>query len=49
MKIRPSLKLYFFISVVMLGSVMALGFSLLSVNYFVDDFAIKEQALGALT
>ena len=36
MKIRPSLKLYFFISVVMLGSVMALGFSLLSVNYFVD-------------
>jgi len=35
-KIRPSLKLYFFISVVMLGSIMALGFSLLSVNYFVD-------------
>ena len=36
MKIRPSLKLYFFISVVLLGSVMAIGFSLLSVNYFIN-------------
>ncbi|MDP5032389.1 MAG: HAMP domain-containing histidine kinase [Paraglaciecola sp.] len=36
MKIRPSLRLYFFISVVLLGSVMAIGFSLLSVNYFID-------------
>lgn len=36
MKIRPSLRLYFFISVVLLGSVMAIGFSLLSVNNFVD-------------
>ncbi|MDU0353810.1 HAMP domain-containing sensor histidine kinase [Paraglaciecola aquimarina] len=36
MKIRPSLKLYFFISVVLLGSAMAVGFSFLSVNYYVD-------------
>ncbi|WP_417227957.1 sensor histidine kinase [Amphritea sp.] len=36
MKIRPSLRLYFFISVVLLGSVMAIGFSLLSVNYFIN-------------
>lgn len=36
MRIRPSLKLYFFISVVLLGSTMAIGFSLLSVNYFID-------------
>ncbi|MEO9944395.1 HAMP domain-containing sensor histidine kinase [Paraglaciecola sp.] len=36
MKIRPSLKLYFFISVLLLGSVMAIGFSFLSVNYFID-------------
>ncbi|MCR8923813.1 HAMP domain-containing histidine kinase [Dasania sp. GY-MA-18] len=36
MKIRPSLRLYFFISVVLLGSVMAIGFSFLSVHYFFD-------------
>ena len=36
MKIRPSLRLYFFISVVLLGSAMAIGFSLLSVNYFIN-------------
>lgn len=36
MKIRPSLRLYFFISVVLLGSTMAIGFSLLSVNYFIS-------------
>ncbi|RTE66161.1 sensor histidine kinase [Amphritea opalescens] len=36
MRIRPSLKLYFFISVVLLGSVMSIGFSLLSINYFID-------------
>jgi len=35
-KIRPSLRLYFFISVVLLGSAMAIGFSLLSVNYFIN-------------
>ncbi|WP_019528592.1 sensor histidine kinase [Dasania marina] len=36
MKIRPSLRLYFFISVVLLGSVMTIGFSFLSVHYFFD-------------
>ncbi|MFT2089747.1 sensor histidine kinase [Paraglaciecola sp. 2405UD69-4] len=36
MKIRPSLRLYFFISVLLLGTIMAIGFSFLSVNYFVD-------------
>ena len=36
MRIRPSLRLYFFISVVLLGSTMAIGFSVLSVNYFID-------------
>ncbi|WP_353369398.1 HAMP domain-containing sensor histidine kinase [Aliiglaciecola sp. NS0011-25] len=36
MKIRPSLKLHFFFSVVLLGSSMVIGFSFLSVNYFVD-------------
>ncbi|MFA3791051.1 sensor histidine kinase [Aliiglaciecola sp. SL4] len=33
---RPSLKLHFFLSVVLLGSSMVIGFSFLSVNYFVD-------------
>ncbi|GAB2692117.1 sensor histidine kinase [Aliiglaciecola aliphaticivorans] len=36
MIIRPSLKLHFFLSVVLLGSSMVIGFSFLSVNYFVD-------------
>ncbi|WP_040521573.1 HAMP domain-containing sensor histidine kinase [Aliiglaciecola lipolytica] len=36
MKIRPSLKLYFFMSVVLLGSVMVFVFSFLSVSYYVD-------------
>jgi hypothetical protein len=44
MKIRPSLRLYFFISIFLLGSVMAVGFSLLSVNYYIDglDKGIKS-------
>ncbi|MBU3002304.1 sensor histidine kinase [Paraglaciecola arctica] len=36
MKIMPSLRLYFFISVVLLGSAMAIGFSFLSANYYID-------------
>ncbi|MBQ4797647.1 HAMP domain-containing histidine kinase [Pseudoalteromonas sp. MMG006] len=36
MKIRPSLRLYFFASMLLLSSIMAIGFSFLSVNYFVD-------------
>lgn len=36
MKIRPSLRLYFFASMVVLSSAMAIGYSFLSVNYFVD-------------
>ncbi|TMO70806.1 sensor histidine kinase [Pseudoalteromonas sp. S3785] len=36
MKIRPSLRLYFFASMLVLSSIMAIGFSFLSVNYFVD-------------
>tara|TARA_R110002012_G_scaffold122175_1_gene272120 strand:+ start:123 stop:1430 length:1308 start_codon:yes stop_codon:yes gene_type:complete len=36
MKIRPSLKLYFFITMVLLGSVMTIGLSMLTVNYFID-------------
>ena len=36
MKIRPSLRLYFFASMVVLSSAMAIGFSFLSVNYFID-------------
>ncbi|MEP1448221.1 MAG: HAMP domain-containing sensor histidine kinase [Paraglaciecola sp.] len=32
----PSLRLYFFISVVLLGSAMAIGFSFLSANYYID-------------
>ena len=36
MKIRPSLRLYFFISIFLLGTSMAIGFSLLSVNYYID-------------
>jgi len=35
MEIRPSLRLFSFISIVLLGSVMAIGFSLLSVNYYI--------------
>ena len=44
MKIRPSLRLYFFISIVLLGSTMTIGFSLLSVNYFISglDKGIKS-------
>jgi signal transduction histidine kinase len=44
MKIRPSLRLYFFISIVLLGTAMAVGFSLLSVNYYIDglDKGIKS-------
>lgn len=44
MKIRPSLRLYFFISIFLLGSAMAVGFSLLSVNYYIDglDKGIKS-------
>lgn len=44
MKIRPSLRLYFFISIFLLGSAMAIGFSLLSVNYYIDglDKGIKS-------
>ncbi|MGO2478285.1 MAG: sensor histidine kinase, partial [Pseudoalteromonas sp.] len=36
MKIRPSLRIYFFASMVVLSSAMAIGYSFLSVNYFVD-------------
>lgn len=36
MKIRPSLRLYFFATMVLLSSLMAIGFSFLSVNYFID-------------
>lgn len=36
MNIRPSLRLYFFASVVLLSALMAIGFSVLSVNYFID-------------
>ncbi|XQF92441.1 hypothetical protein ACOBV9_14545 [Pseudoalteromonas espejiana] len=36
MKIRPSLRIYFFASMVVLSSAMAIGFSFLSVNYFID-------------
>ena len=36
MKIRPSLRLYFFASVVLLSTVMTLGYSILSVSYFID-------------
>ncbi|WP_165727277.1 HAMP domain-containing sensor histidine kinase [Pseudoalteromonas sp. 31A1] len=36
MKIRPSLRLYFFVSMVLLSSLMAIGFSFLSVSYFTD-------------
>lgn len=36
MKIRLSLRLYFFLSVLLLGSIMAIGFSLLSVQYYID-------------
>lgn len=44
MKIRPSLRLYLFISIVLLGSTMAIGFSLLSVNYFISglDKGVKS-------
>ncbi|WP_199271401.1 HAMP domain-containing sensor histidine kinase [Paraglaciecola sp. L1A13] len=36
MKIRPSLRLYFFISIALLGTGMTVGFSVLSVNYYID-------------
>lgn len=36
MKIRLSLRIYFFASMVVLSSAMAIGYSFLSVNYFVD-------------
>ena len=36
MKIRPSLRLYFFATMVLLRSLMAIGCSFLSVNYFID-------------
>lgn len=36
MKIRISLRLYFFASIVLVSSLMAIGFSLLSANYFID-------------
>lgn len=36
MKIRLSLRIYFIASMVVLSSIMAIGFSLLSVSYFVD-------------
>ncbi|MBU3019512.1 HAMP domain-containing histidine kinase [Paraglaciecola agarilytica] len=36
MKIRPSLKLYFFITMILLGSIMTIGLSMLTVNYFID-------------
>lgn len=36
MKIRISLRLYFFASIVLVSSSMAIGFSLLSANYFIN-------------
>lgn len=47
MKIRISLRLYFFVSMVLLSSLMALGFSVLSGNYYIDglDKGLKEIML----
>ncbi|WP_254700709.1 sensor histidine kinase [Paraglaciecola mesophila] len=36
MKIRPSLKLYFFITMILLGSIMTIGQSMLTVSYYID-------------
>jgi signal transduction histidine kinase len=53
MKIRPSLRLYFFASMLLLSSIMAIGFSFLSVNYFIEGldkglngvmFALSQSA-----
>lgn len=36
MKIRPSLKLYFFITMILLSSIMTIGQSMLTVSYYID-------------
>tara|TARA_R110000772_G_scaffold73485_10_gene160739 strand:- start:1418 stop:2713 length:1296 start_codon:yes stop_codon:yes gene_type:complete len=45
MKIRPSLRLYFFISIVLLGSSMTIGFSVLGVNYFIEGL---DRGIGGI-
>jgi signal transduction histidine kinase len=45
MKIRRSLKLYFFLSVVLLGSSMVIAYSFLSVNYYIDGL---DRALNSV-